>query len=55
MKRDRLETVIPWPVVAQAAATVTPVNFSSSMLLCLRLPTGYYGDTTKTVLPGIGP
>ena len=55
MKRDRPETVIFWPVVAQAAATVTPVNFSSSILLRLRLPIGYYGDATKTVLPGIGP
>ena len=54
-KRDKPETVIPWPVVAQAAVTATVVNFFSSISLHLRPPTSYYGDATTIVFPGIVP
>ena len=53
-KRDRPETLIPWPVMAPAAVIVNPVNFSSSISLRLCLLIGYYVDATKTVFPGTG-
>ena len=54
-KRDKLETVTHWPVLAQVTATATPVNFFSSISLHLRPPTNYYGGAITIVFPGIVP